>query len=49
MSSSTVQKASDDTRRQLALAGATKGGTLLTGGQGLLAPAETAKKTLLGS
>lgn len=48
-SSTEVQKASDDTRKQLAAAGATQGGTLLTGGQGVLTPANTEKNTLLGS
>ncbi|WP_245554699.1 hypothetical protein [Novispirillum itersonii] len=44
-----VQQASDSLRRQAALAGASRGGTLLTGGQGLTAAADLARKTLLGA
>ncbi len=48
MASSEVQRAGDNTRKQAALAGASQGGTLLTGGQGVLGQANLAKKTLLG-
>ncbi|EPY03499.1 hypothetical protein [Magnetospirillum fulvum] len=48
LASTQVQQASDTTRKQLAAAGSTMGGTLLTGGQGVLGQAETSKKTLLG-
>ncbi|GAB3129717.1 hypothetical protein GCM10027256_33970 [Novispirillum itersonii subsp. nipponicum] len=44
-----VQQASDSLRRQAALAGASRGGTLLTGGQGITAAADLARKTLLGA
>lgn len=44
-----VQQASDSLRRQAALAGASRGGTLLTGGQGVTAAADLARKTLLGA
>jgi hypothetical protein len=48
-SSNEVQAAGDTVQKQAALAGSTQGGTLLTGGQGLLAPADTGKKSLLGA
>lgn len=44
-----VQTAGDTVQKQAALAGATQGGTLLTGGQGVLASVDTSKKTLLGA
>lgn len=44
-----IQQASDTLRRQAALAGASRGGTLLTGGQGVTGAAEVARKTLLGA
>ncbi|CCG40150.1 hypothetical protein [Magnetospirillum molischianum] len=49
LASTQVQQASDTTRKQLAAAGSTMGGTLLTGGQGLLGQPDTLKKTLLGN
>ena len=42
-----VQKAREDERRRARLA-AGRSGTILTGGQGVTAPAYTAGKTLLG-